>query len=397
LTVPGRTVLVVDPGNYTPYYDVNLCESLIAQGWNVEWLTSQYYFEPIAVPSGVPVRYPFLRGPSGLMRRVPFIGRMPIVRRSLKALSYPFDLLWLDRELGTRAAGVLHVQWALLPVLDGYFWRRWQAKGWKIVYTAHDASGSDDTTPRLLKAGSRRLFRLANAVVTHSESELTHVMRAGGPTSRVTRVPQGGPGMFQTDLVEKTAARRTLGCDASRPTVLFFGLLKAYKGLRMLLSSLATVRESIPNVLLMIVGAPLVSDRDCRRTIDRLGLAEHVYWERSYVPSSRVNLYFAAADVVALPYRAASSSAVLLTAYALARPVVATTVGGLPEVIKHGRTGMLVPRDSPAAFAEALVNLLSNLELAMSMGERAREYALAHHGWPMIGRQTSDIYRTLGE
>ena len=390
-------MLVVDPGNYTPYYDVNLCESLIAQGWSVELLTSPYYFESIAVPSRVPARYPFLRGPSGLMRRLPFIARMPIVRRGLKALWYPFDLLWLDKELSARAAGVLHVQWALLPLLDAYFWKRWQAQGWKIVYTAHDASGSDDTTPRLVKAGKSRLFRLANAVAAHSESERTEVIRAGAPSSRVTRVPQGVPGVFQLSLVEKTVARRTLGYDPSRPTVLLFGLLKEYKGLPMLLSSLATVRESIPNVLLMIIGAPLVSHRECKRTIERLDLVENVYWERSYVPSSQVNLYFAAADVVALPYRAASSSAVLLSAYAHARPVVATKVGGLPEMIEHGKTGLIVPGDSPAAFADALVELLSNSELTMSMGECAREYALANHQWPMIGRQTSDIYRTLGE
>jgi glycosyltransferase involved in cell wall biosynthesis len=391
------TVLVVDPGNYTPYYDVNLCHSLLAQGWHVEWWTSPYHFEPIAVPSKVPVRYPFFRGPSRLMRRLPVIGRVPIVRRSLKALSYPFDLLWLDRELSARAPGVLHVQWALLPILDACFWKRWQSKGWKIVYTAHDARSSDDTIPGLQRAGSRRLFRLADVVAAHSESERAHVVRAGGPAARVTRVPQGVPGVFQSGLVEQAAARRALGHDASRPTILFFGLLKAYKGLPTLLESLAAIRESIPDVLLMIVGASLVSHRACRRAIDRLGLAEHVHWERRYVPSSRVHLYFAAADVVALPYRAVSSSAVLLTAYAHARPVVATKVGGLPEMIDHGGTGLVVPADSPAAFADALVELLSNLERTKRMGERAREYALAHHEWPLIGRQISDIYRALDE
>ena len=188
-----------------------------------------------------------------------------------------------------------------------------------------------------------------------------------------------------------------LGLDPTRPTILFFGLLKAYKGLRTLLFSLAKVRDHVPNVLLLIVAKPLVNDRDCTRIIARLGLAQSIRWERSYVPSRRVGLHFASADVVALPYRAASSSAVLLNAYAHSRPIVATTVGGFPEMVEHGKTGFLVPRDAPAAFADALVGLLRNPELAHTMGQRARQYAMTHHEWPHIGHLTAEIYKTIND
>jgi starch synthase len=152
------------------------------------------------------------------------------------------------------------------------------------------------------------------------------------------------------------------------------------------------VREQVPNVLLLIVGKPLGNDRDYRRTIVRLGLSENVRWERSYVPSERVGLHFASADVVALPYLAASNSAVLLNAYAHSRTVVATNVGGFPEMIVHGKTGLLVPPDDPSAFAAALIELLRNPALARSMGEFARENAMKSHDWPLIGHLTAAIY-----
>lgn len=386
---------MVDPGNYTPYYDVNLCDALIKQGWNVEWLTSPYLFEPIAAPSYLRVRHLFLRGLSAVTRRLPRIFQLAALRRGLKAASYPFDLLRLDRELASRPAAVLHVQWALFPVLDAFFWRRWKARGWRVVYTAHDVDGLDGTTPRFLVGANRRLFRLADAVATHSERDRTEIIRQGGMPSRVTRVPQGTPGLFQSPVISRGAARRELGRDPTRPTILFFGLLKAYKGLGVLLSSLVKVRDHVPDVLLLIVGKPLSNDRDYTRAIAKLGLSGSVQWERSYIPSRRVGLHFASADVVALPYLAASSSAVLLNAYVHSRPVVATNVGGFPEMVEHGRTGLLVPPDDPAAFAAALLELLRDPELAHAMGQRAREHAMKNHEWSLIAHQTAEIYETI--
>jgi len=386
----AKSVLMVDPGNYTPYYDVNLCDALIKQGWNVEWVTSPYLFETITAPSNLRVRHLFLRGVTTVTRNSP-----SFLRRGMKAASYPFDLARLDRELASRPAGVLHVQWALFPKLDAIFWKRWQARGWRIVYTAHDVDGLDGTTPRLLVGANRHLFRLADAIATHSERDRAQIIRSGAAPSRVTRVPQGTPGLFQRPPVAKNEARRTLGLDQGRPMILFFGLLKTYKGLEVLLSSLVTVREQIPNVLLLIVGKPLENKRDYAGIIAKLSLSRSVQWERSYVPTDRVGLPFAAADVVALPYHAASCSAVLLNAYVHSRPVVATSVGGFPEMVDHGKTGLLVERDDSAALAAALVELLLDPERAQCMGRRAREKALENHGWPLIGQITGGIYRTI--
>ena len=386
---------MVDPLNYTPYYDLNLCDALIEQGWQVECLTSPYLFETIESPARVPVKNVFLRFAGSLIDRMQWIRRVPMVRSGIKALSYPFDLIRLDRELASRPVGILHIQWALLPVIDEIFWKRWQKNGWRIVYTAHDVDGLDGTTPRVLVGANRRLFKRADAVAAHSERDRTQVIRLGAKASRARRIPQGTPGFFQSGCVSRDSARRELGLDSERPMVLFFGLLKAYKSLETLLSAMVTVRASIPNVLLLIVGEALTNHERYVRLIVELGLTESVRWDRSYVPTSRVALHFAAANVVAFPYRAASSSAVLLNAYAHGLPVVATTVGGFSEMVEHGKTGFLVQPEAPTELADALVRILRDPELACEMGRSAKQYASTHHEWPLIGRHTADIYNSI--
>jgi glycosyltransferase involved in cell wall biosynthesis len=111
------------------------------------------------------------------------------------------------------------------------------------------------------------------------------------------------------------------------------------------------------------------------------------------VPTERVALYFSAADVVALPYTAASSSAVLVNAFSHARPVVATTVGATSEMVVNGKTGLLVPAQDSASFAAALESLLLDQSKAAAMGCAAQERATHHHGWGLIAAETTTLYR----
>jgi glycosyltransferase involved in cell wall biosynthesis len=280
-------------------------------------------------------------------------------------------------------------------VIDAVFWKRWQKKGWKIVYTAHDVDGLDGTTPKILASANRRLFRIADAVAAHSDRDCGHIVKFGATPSRVRRIPQGTPGIFQPQQMSKEDSQRSLGINPGTPTILFFGLLKAYKDFSTLLEAMVSVRARIPNVVLLVAGEPLTSYEFYERKIIELGLRDVVRWDRSYIPASRVAAYFAASNVVALPYRAASASAVLLNAYTHGVPVVATKVGAFPEMVDHGKTGFLVDPGASNDLANALVELLTNPQLAREMGKFAMEYAATRHEWPLIGRLTSEIYNSL--
>lgn len=390
-------LVVLDPGNYTPFYDINLSAALAALGWDVELMTSRHLFESIPTPASVRVNDLFFARVSKILERYPDLRRRRRVRRVMKALSYPADLIRLDRALAQRPRGVLHVQWALLPRLDAWFWRRWRAKGWAIVYTAHDVRGLAGTTPRPLRLANRRLFRLAHAVVAHSALDRDRIVAAGVPAEHVRLVAQGAPGIFQSSRIDRCDARKALGIGPDRPTILLFGFLKAYKGLGALLTSLERLRARTPKVLLLIAGEPLMNTRRWIRAIKERGLERHIVWHRAYVPTERVSLYFSAADVVALPYTAASSSAVLVNAYAHGRPVVATNVGATAEMVVDGETGILVPAHDSASFAAALESLLLDPSKAVAMGKAAHARAQRHHGWERIAAETVAMYRVAIE
>ena len=153
--------------------------------------------------------------------------------------------------------------------------------------------------------------------------------------------------------IEKQEARRLLGIRDER-VVLFFGYVRHYKGLHVLLSAIREVRKILP-VRLLVVGEFYTDQAEYMKQIEELGLQDCVTVHADYIPNERVGTFFSAADVVVLPYVSATQSGITQIAYNFNKPVIASDVGGLAEVVKHGKTGIIVPPNQPHALSEALL------------------------------------------
>jgi glycosyltransferase involved in cell wall biosynthesis len=212
---------------------------------------------------------------------------------------------------------------------------------------------------------------------------------------RVHAIPHGNESLFRHIPPGCTAAelRRRLGVG-DRPVVLFFGTISASKGIEDLLDAFGQVRDATGAVL-VIAGFPAksVSRTAIDARIGQLGLAGDVVLDARYVPIDEVAPLMEMSRVVVLPYRSATQSGALQVAYALGRPVIATTVGGLPEVVQEGRTGRLVPPRDPAALAEAITSVLADGSLADKMGRHAKEMSDTTFAWQPIARTLLSIYR----
>ncbi len=173
-------------------------------------------------------------------------------------------------------------------------------------------------------------------------------------------------------------ARQVLGLP-DRPTLLFFGHVRGYKGLDLLLDALPAVWRERPDLQLVAAGEVVAGQRRLARRLDRLASQPHarVVWWPGYVPDERMRLLFDAADGVVLPYRRGVQSGVLETALAHGRPVVATRVGAFPDEIRDGVQGALVRPEDPDALARGVLRLLdANLAgFADAMAARRRERA----------------------
>ena len=163
------------------------------------------------------------------------------------------------------------------------------------------------------------------------------------------------------DPIDPEEARRQLGVDVDVPTLLFFGYVRRYKGLDVLLEAMAHLPEEM-DVQLLVAGAFYEEEADYREQARSLGLlaetGPRVRFFPEYVPTEKVHLYFSAADLVVQPYRSATQSGVARTAFYFDRPVVVTDVGGLAEEVPDGEAGYVVPPEDPEALADAVRRFL---------------------------------------
>lgn len=388
-------VVLLDPASFTPYYDAALAGALADAGWTVEWITSRWEFDAVPAPRGVALRQAFFaalqRGPLSRLVAGPARAR---VRRVLKGLLYPLDCVRLRDILRRRAPGILHVQWTHLPWLDARVWHALRRDGWRVVYTIHDVDPLDGSSPGPLRWRARALGAAADAIVVHDDTARDRLVARGVAAARVHVIPPGASAAPER-LPARDAARAALDVARDAPVVLFLGFVKPYKGLEVLLESIARMRAQLPGIVLLVAGQAMGDRTAYDRAIARLGVAAHVRWSGAFVPREALPLHLAAADVVALPYLEASSSGVLLEAYAHGRPVVATRVGGLPALVEHGRTGLLVPPRDAAALADALRALLDDPARAARMGEEGRRLARERHDWAHVGAAHAALYRAV--
>ncbi len=158
--------------------------------------------------------------------------------------------------------------------------------------------------------------------------------------------------------IERLEARKRIGIGENEKVVLFFGYIRKYKGLHVLLDAMAEVVKRI-NVKLLIVGEFYDDERSYHQQIAKLNLTDNVMVVSDYVPSDEVAKYFSASDVVVLPYIDATQSGITQIAYNFNKPVITTNVGGLAEVVVDGKTGIVIPPNSSGDLANAIVRYFS--------------------------------------
>ena len=154
--------------------------------------------------------------------------------------------------------------------------------------------------------------------------------------------------------------------------ILFFGFIRKYKGLDILINSMADARLRKMPVKLLVAGEFYEDEKKYRELVSRLGLEDKVIFRNEYIPEKEVRYYFGAADIVAQPYRSATQSGISQLAYHFEKPMLVTQVGGLPEIVPHGKAGYVTDVSAPAV-AEALVDFFEN-NRAAEMEAFVKEY-----------------------
>ena len=155
------------------------------------------------------------------------------------------------------------------------------------------------------------------------------------------------------DPISKAEARRKLGLKEDEKIALFFGFIRKYKGLDLLLEAMQELKKDPRNIKLMVAGEFYEDEKEYNELIGKLGIADSLIMRTQFIPDSEVKYYLCAADVVVQPYRNATQSGVTPLAYHFEVPMVVTNVGGLPSLVPHDKVG-LVCEPEPKAIAAAI-------------------------------------------
>jgi glycosyltransferase involved in cell wall biosynthesis len=340
-------IAIVDPLSYTPPYDDGLAAALARRGHEVTLLAGPFLHGSVPEPVGYVREEVFL----------PLSGRLfrPVPRSRLRLLLKGVEYLPSARRLLARIEAldpdIVHLQWLPRPELDRRWVRRLRAP---TVFTAHDI------VPRRARARAvwPDLLGWFGRVVVHSEEGVRQLAELGVEAQRIPH-----PVFGQVESLPPPEGQ----------TLLFFGLIRDYKGLDVLLRALVDV----PEAKLVVAGDPVEPVEHGIRLAQELGVDERVDWRLGYVPDAEVPALFEGAAAVVLPYRKHDSSGVLATAIGYGRPVVVTDVGSLGEQVREFGAGRVVPAGDAAALAEACNSLLESPHELERAAEGARRAAAA--------------------
>jgi len=366
---------LVDPSAYTPPYDRALAGALARAGAHVELITSRFLYGPVPQADGYNVNELFYRRSA---RR----GLAAPGRTAVKLAEHVPDMLRYRRH--ARGADVVHWQWLTVQPLDVALLPSIRPQ----VLTAHDIIPREPRRGQI--AATRRLVARMDAVVAHSEHGAERLRgELGVPADRVHVIPHGA-----FDYLTRQPGERPLPDELAAvkgPVVLFFGLLRPYKGLDVLLEAF----REIEGAELWVVGMPRMPLEPLREAAARA--ASPVRFVDRFVTDPEIPAYFRRADLVVLPYREIDQSGVLYTALAFGKPMVLSEVGGFPELAEQHGAARLVPPGDASALRNAIDQLLRDEPARRELAEAAAHAAAGPFSWDHIAERTLALYRELLE
>lgn len=372
------------------HYAYNLSLALGERGHDVTFVTTADYEleQTVPIPANVQIRKPIGR----ITRRIRAALVGPALRLALRA-----EAIWdavavavLARQIRpdvihlhcTNAAAVVYL--AALRLI-----------GRPVVYTAHVVTPHEAF--RFQGVIYRKIYQWSDLIVAHSQVDRARLIDEFRlDETRVTVIPHGEYGFFDQagQPPDRVSARQSLGLEPYSEVALFFGYIREYKGLDVLLDSWPAVVRARPKARLVIAGDPVNLESARRDELEawarRLGAVSRF----EYIPFTDVARYFSVADVLVMPYRSISQSGVLFLGLSLGVPIVATTVGALPEMLRDGESAILIPPESPTALSDALIHLLCDTEHRRSLVAAGRQVAAAH-SWPSIAERTDHTFAEL--
>jgi glycosyltransferase involved in cell wall biosynthesis len=308
------------------------------------------------------------------------------------------SLIKLVRLLILTKPDIIHFQSFRIAKVDWLFFLLLKIIRQKVVFTIHDTHSHSKLLPLLDNFIMVNVSRHCDALFVHTRYS-KHLIKESWKIQerKIFVVPHGAYYLHYGTCISRESARKELGYQKSDYVLLFFGSIRKYKGLDYLIPAVKSVRKVIPNLKLIIAGKPINQHTGeyYGQLIFNLNLENEINYQDRFINNEEIAGLFCCCDIVVLPYTQIDQSGVLCLSYTFGKPVIATQVGGLAEMIREGVTGYTVPRANIHKLSEKIIEAWENRLNFAEMGLKAKKLIDEEYSWDRLAKSTIEVYQKI--
>lgn len=374
-------IAMLDPSLFTGRYDDSLCAALAEQGAAVTLLGRPMRATDAILPQGYAYAPHFFRRSEALRAKLGE-GR---VFRVAKAAEYALTCA-LGNIQPMASADLVHVQWLPLAPADRVMLGRLKGRT-ALVHTVHNADAYH-ADAGVQGRGYRALLDLFDALIVHGDTTRAALLAQGIDATRIHVTPH--PPM---KLAAAGAAELSAVGNAAVPRLLFFGTIRPYKGVDLLVEACLSLWQAGHQFELVLAGKPFMDVAPMVEKIRAAGFAGRLVTDFGFLTEERLDAHMAKADMIIFPYRHIDSSGAFLSALHHGKAMV-TSDAGMFAALPEGVAARAAAGNAPA-LAGALLPLIESAPIRQDYGARARAYGDDMGSWKDMATATMGIYRTV--
>lgn len=323
-------------------------------------------------------------------RRLPFIGALAFPAFAVVVRVFGYQIIhihWPAFSIGGKHSVFKKFSYLFFKLCMSTL----KLTGYRIVWTVHNVLPHEPQTSNDLLL-MQELSRSANAKIVHSSYTVNQMKIRELSIDNIVVIPHGNYINVYPDTISEAAAREKLNLASDEFVILFFGLIRQYKGVDSLLEATKELSQKYSKLRVLIAGKCL--DPEIEALIGNAGKEFNVSFHNGYVPNEDVATYFKAADLVCLPFKSITTSGSTLLALSFGKPLIAPRSGALTDLPEN--VGFLYNIAEASELKKALMNALDNKALTQEQGRNAAQYAKML-SWDKIANLTYKVYLSVLE